>query len=57
MLEDGRFSENVLVLWRHIHLLGRNREHLIPDAPIAVGDQQPADAAAHAVANNHHLLL
>ena len=56
MREDGGLGEDVLVLGRHIHALGRDGEHLIPDAPLAVGDEQPADAAAHAVADDDHLL-
>ena len=53
--EDRGLGEDVLVIGRHLHLLGRDGEHLIPDPPLAVGDEQAADAAAHAVADDDHL--
>jgi hypothetical protein len=56
VLENERVGEEFSAFRRKRYLLGRFVEKLHPEFVVRIGDEQPADAASHAVADHDHRL-
>ena len=54
MAEDKGFYEELFAFRLEVDVFHRLAEKLHPEFLIGVGQQKPADAASHAVANNNH---
>jgi hypothetical protein len=55
--EDERFFEDAFALLRHLGLFGWFPKAIEPEPVPGIGNQRPGNASAHAVADDHHLLV